>query len=91
MGQAMRDKGDLNESVRYYKRAGALRPDSAEAATDLGFALKRADKLEEAVTELKKAVKCASLPAQSFSSGGRFTRRDAAVPVEYESGSTTPA
>ena len=67
MGQAMRDKGDLNEAVRYYKRAVALRPDSAEARTDLGFALKRADRLQEALTELTKAVELApDLPRGHF-------------------------
>jgi protein O-GlcNAc transferase len=59
LGQAMRDKGDLPAAIENYKLALTLEPDSGSARADLGFTLKRSDRLKEALTELSAAVSLA--------------------------------
>ncbi len=48
LAQAMRDKGDLPAAIDDYRQLIALAPSSAEAHADLGFTLKRNDRLKEA-------------------------------------------
>ncbi len=59
LAQAMRDKGDLPAAVDNYRKALALKPDSADAHADLAFTLKRMDKLKEALAEISTSVKIA--------------------------------
>jgi serine/threonine-protein kinase len=49
--------GGLEEAVRYYTAAVALRPTSAAVHTNLGVALKGRDRLSEAVAALKEAIR----------------------------------
>ena len=56
LAQAMRDKGDLPAAIESYRKALALEPSSGSAHADLGFTLKRSDRLKEALPELATAV-----------------------------------
>jgi tetratricopeptide (TPR) repeat protein len=47
----------LEEAVRWYSAAVALRPDSAGLRLNLGFALKEQGKLDEAIAEYREALR----------------------------------
>src|SRR5579883_3071996 len=57
LAQAVRDKGNLNAALHYFRQVVALEPNSGNAHTDLGYTLKLSDRLKEAEEELSKAVK----------------------------------
>ena len=52
---ALKDQGKLDEAVACYRRALELKPDYAEAHSNLGNALKDQGKLDEAVACYRRA------------------------------------
>lgn len=56
IGVNLFDEGDFNNAVEYYRKVVALRPDSPLALTNLGVALFRMDKVDEALSCLERAA-----------------------------------
>ena len=48
--------GQLDDAVKSYKKALAIKPDFAEAHNNLGITLKELDQLDEAVKSYEKAL-----------------------------------
>ena len=53
MGNALKDQGKLEEAIEAYKKALSLKPDYAEAYSNMGNALKDQGKLDEAIEAYK--------------------------------------
>ena len=51
-----REQGKLEEAIEAYKKALALKPDYAEAYSNMGVALKGQGKLEEAIEAFNRAL-----------------------------------
>ncbi|MGA1825054.1 MAG: tetratricopeptide repeat protein [bacterium] len=49
-------KGDLNEALKYYKKAIQMDPDYFESYVNIGIVYKKQDKLKDALTSYKKAL-----------------------------------
>ena len=56
MGNTFKDKGRLEEALEAYKKAISLKPDYAEAYSNLGTTLQDQGKLEEAIEAYNKAL-----------------------------------
>ena len=56
LGAALKGQGKLQEAVASFDRAIRLKPDYAEAHSNLGNALTALGRLEEAVTSYRKAL-----------------------------------
>ena len=57
MGIALKDKGDLDAAVDSYKQALKIKPDYAEAYSNMGNALRENGELEAAIDSYKQALK----------------------------------
>ena len=56
MGNALKYQGKLEEAIEAYNKALAIKPDYAEAYSNMGVALKDQGKLEEAIEAYNKAL-----------------------------------
>jgi Flp pilus assembly protein TadD len=56
MAQAEREQRNWEAAAEYERRLAFLQPNSGAGRADLGYVLRRADRLSEAVEELRKAV-----------------------------------
>ena len=70
MGNALQDKGNLEEAIEAYKKAHSLRPDYAESYYNMGNALKDKGKLKEALDVFKKALSIEPYNAEAYNSIG---------------------
>ena len=57
MGNALKDKGDLEAAIESYKQALKIKPDYAQAYNNMGNALKDKGDLEAAINSYKQALK----------------------------------
>ena len=57
MGNALQDQGKLDEAIKAYKHAIAIKPDYTDAYYNMGIALKDQGKLDDAILSYKKAIK----------------------------------
>ncbi len=53
MGNALKDKGDLKAAIESYKQALKIKPDYAQAYSNMGIALKGKGDLEAAIEQLQ--------------------------------------
>jgi serine/threonine-protein kinase len=56
LGEALREKGQLDEAIAHHRRALVLQPNFGSALIHLGGALIEKKELDEAITHLRKAV-----------------------------------
>ena len=56
MGNALKDQGKLDEAIEAYNKSISLKPDYAEAYSNMGLALKDQGKLDEAIEAYNKAI-----------------------------------
>jgi predicted O-linked N-acetylglucosamine transferase (SPINDLY family) len=56
LGNALKDRGELDEAVACYRRALELEPDFSEAHNNLGITLKDLGRLEEAIACWRRAL-----------------------------------
>ena len=89
---SLKDQGKLEEAIASYQQALRLKPDYAEAYSNLGNALQDQGKLEEAIASYEQALRsqaglCRRLAtiSDSCSQNGRFDGAGASV-----SGSASP-
>jgi predicted O-linked N-acetylglucosamine transferase (SPINDLY family) len=70
LGNALHDKGQLDEAIACYERVVQLRPASAEAYTNLGGALRERSKLDEATACYRKALELQQADAEAHNQLG---------------------
>lgn len=58
-GDVLMDKGQLDDAIKYYRKAVELRPGYAQAQSNLGNLLLRKGQTDEALSHLEKALKFA--------------------------------
>ena len=56
MGVTLQDQGKLEEAIEAYNKALAIKPDYAEAHSNMGVTLQDQGKLEEAIEAYNKAL-----------------------------------
>src|SRR5208283_1401645 len=56
LGNALRQKGQLDEAIAQYQKAVQIKPDNARAHNNLGNALFQKGQLDEAIAQYQKAV-----------------------------------
>lgn len=69
-GVAANKKGNLDEAIRYYSRAIALKPDSADLYFVRGRAYKQNSQLDSAISDLTKAVALRPTHAEAYNERG---------------------
>ena len=57
MGVVLKDKGELDAAIDSYKKAIKIKPDFAEAYSNMGVSLTDQGKLDTAITSYKQAIK----------------------------------
>ena len=57
LGNALRDKGQLDEAIAEFQEAIRVKKDYAEAHTNLGMALHAKGRLDEAIAEFQEAIR----------------------------------
>jgi len=57
MGTALKEKGDLDAAIDSYKQAIKVKPDHADAYSNMGVALKEKGDLDAAIDSYKQAIK----------------------------------
>jgi tetratricopeptide (TPR) repeat protein len=57
LGNALYQKGRVDEAITQYQRALQIRPDSAGAHYDLGFAMFQRRRVDEAISQFQEALK----------------------------------
>ena len=67
MGVALADQGKLEEAIEAYNKALAIKPDYAEAYSNIGVALADQGKLEEAIEAYNKALAIKPDYAEAYS------------------------
>ena len=66
MGNALKDKGELDAAIDSYKQAIKIKPDYAEAYNNMGNALKDKGELDAAIDSYKQAIKIKPDNAECF-------------------------
>jgi hypothetical protein len=70
MGIALKDQGKLEEAIEAYEKALTLKPDYAEAYTNMGVALQEQGKPEEAIDAYNKALAIKPDNAEAYNNMG---------------------
>jgi lipoprotein NlpI len=70
MGVAFKNQGKLDEAIEAYRKSISLKPNDAEAYSNLGVAFKNQGKLDEAIKAYKKAVSLKPDHAEAYNNLG---------------------
>jgi len=70
MGNALKDKGDLEAAIESYKQALKIKPDYAQAYNNMGNTLKEKGDLDAAISNYKEAIKINPAYAECHSNLG---------------------
>jgi len=70
MGNALKDKGELNAAIDSYKQAIKIKPDYADAYYNMGNALKDTGDFNAAIDSYKQAIKIKPDYAEAYSNMG---------------------
>ncbi|MDA9057869.1 tetratricopeptide repeat protein [Candidatus Thioglobus sp.] len=70
MGNALKDKGDLEAAIQSYKQALKIKPDYAQAYSNMGIALKGKGDLNAAISSYKQALKIKPDYAEAYNNMG---------------------
>jgi len=70
MGIALKDKGELDAAIDSYKQALKIKPDYAEAHSNMGIALQEKGELDAAIDSYKQALKIKPDYAEAHSNMG---------------------
>ena len=70
MGNALKDQGKLEDSIKSFKKAILINPDYSDAHNNLGNALKDYGKLDESIDAFKRAIALA--PGNSVTQKFKF-------------------
>ena len=77
LGNALFEKGDLDEAIAHYRAAIAIKPDFAQVYSNLGNALLRGGQPDEAIVQLRQALRFNPNYADAYNNlGGAFMKKD---------------
>jgi len=85
MGNALKDKGDLEAAIESYKQALKIKPDYAQAYNNMGNALKDKGDLDAAIISYKQALKIKPDYAQAYSNMGNALKSQGDVEAAIDS------
>ena len=75
LGTSLKEQDKLDESVKAYRSALAIKPDYAEALNNIGTVLKNQGKLEEAIETFNKALSIQPDYAEAYINKGNALRK----------------
>ena len=77
LGNALFEKGNLDEAIVHYRAAIAIKPDFAQVYSNLGNALLRGGQPDEAIVQLRQALRFNPNYADAYNNlGGAFMKKD---------------